>query len=263
MTPIAHEIAKDSCLPLANRRFGNAASDLGIFDDLHFFDVSAVLEMARGLQDDIQERSRWIGDMAFLAAPRMLVEWGYGGQRQGWIIEETPDADARCSLIGMRDGSLYRQSGCMFLPLRQHTDAGTRRYWHSEGFLADQADFRNDSVALIYAYLAMINTPRVINRTQHMPHAGLQRRLAAARGLVGKFPLRAWTELKLEVRPPQDASGEPSQAKWLTGEKCLHFSRAHLRIRLGRLEFVSSSWKGDPALGIKQTRYSLQLGRAA
>ena len=111
----------------------------------------------------------------------------------------------------------------------------------------------------LYGALALINTPRVIGRKQHMPHAGLQKKMAAARGMVGKFPLRGWTELTLAVSPPA-VDGQEHEVR-LTGGKALHFCRAHLRIRLGQVELVKPHWRGDPALGIKQTRYRVAPGR--
>lgn len=88
-----------------------------------------------------------------------------------------------------------------------------------------------------------------------MPHRGLERALIANQKLVGKFPLHAWTEIKLHVTPPKEAEGE--HEAHLTGERALHFCRAHLRIRLGRLEVVKAHWRGNPAIGIKQSRYTV------
>jgi hypothetical protein len=75
--------------------------------------------------------------------------------------------------------------------------------------------------------------------------------------MVGTFPLRAWTEIKLEVCPPKWAGDLPENETHFTGTRALHFCRAHARIRLGRLEFVRAHWRGDPALGIKRSRYRL------
>lgn len=105
------------------------------------------------------------------------------------------------------------------------------------------------------AALSLINTPRLIGQRHHMPHAGLQRKIAAAKGMVGKFPLRAWTEIKLEVKTRVD-DGAEHEAR-LSGGKALHFCRAHLRMRFGQVELVSAHWRGDPSLGIKRTRYSV------
>jgi hypothetical protein len=73
--------------------------------------------------------------------------------------------------------------------------------------------------------------------------------------MVGTFPLRAWTEIVLEVTPPSEAGAlDPGEAH-LTGRRALHFCRQHLRIRGGRLELVKAHWRGDAAIGIKQSRY--------
>ncbi|KTQ96970.1 hypothetical protein NS365_23330, partial [Aureimonas ureilytica] len=74
-------------------------------------------------------------------------------------------------------------------------------------------------------------------------------------GVQGRFPLNAWTELQLRVASPRDLSRDASVEAHLTGQRPLHFCRAHLRVRLGRLEVVRSHWRGDASLGIKQTRY--------
>ena len=111
---------------------------------------------------------------------------------------------------------------------------------------------------IVYTVLALINTPRIIGQRQHMPHERTEREKLKQLGLVGKFPLRAWTEIVLKVALPDDRSGEPSKEAHLTGQKCLHFCRTHLRVRLGQLEYVEGHWRGDPALGIKQSRYRVE-----
>jgi len=110
--------------------------------------------------------------------------------------------------------------------------------------------------------LVLINSPRIIGRRQYMPNVGLERELTRGFGR-GKFPLHAWTEIKLEVaKPPEIDDGEPHEAH-LTGRRALHFCRKHIRIRNGQLEYVSAHWRGDPALGIKRARYSVKPGRVS
>jgi hypothetical protein len=104
----------------------------------------------------------------------------------------------------------------------------------------------------LYAYLVMINSPRVIGRRQHPPHKVLQKGFAG-----GHFPLHAWTEIKLEVtKPTLIDDGEPHQAR-LTGLRALHFCRAHVRIKNGKLEYVTAHWRGDASIGIKRSRYAV------
>jgi hypothetical protein len=53
---------------------------------------------------------------------------------------------------------------------------------------------------------------------------------------------------------------EPASEGHLTGEKCLHFVRTFLRVRMGQLEYVDAHWRGNPALGMKRSRYRLEEG---
>jgi hypothetical protein len=106
-----------------------------------------------------------------------------------------------------------------------------------------------------YAALALINSPRIIGRHQHMPHERAERDKLKDMKLVGKFPLRAWTEIILKVALPDDRSGEASTEAHLTGERCLHFCRSHIRVRMGLIEYVAGHWRGNPALGMKRSRY--------
>jgi hypothetical protein len=109
-----------------------------------------------------------------------------------------------------------------------------------------------------YALLALINTPRIIGQRVHFPHQRIEREKLAKLKLTGKFPLRAWTEIVLKVGLPDDRSGDSSRETHLTGERCLHFCRTYLRIRYGAVEYVEGHWRGDPALGMKRSRYRLQ-----
>jgi hypothetical protein len=110
-----------------------------------------------------------------------------------------------------------------------------------------------------YAALATINTPRIIDRHQHMPHQRAERELLKGICVPAKFPLRAWTDIILKVGvPPDDKSASGDHEAHLTGEKCLHYCRSHLRVRFGYLEYVQGHWRGNPALGIKHSRYRME-----
>ena len=109
-----------------------------------------------------------------------------------------------------------------------------------------------------YALLALINTPRVIGQRTHWPHERLEREKLKKLNLVGKFPLRAWTEIILKIAQQDNRTGEPSEEHHLTGERCLHFCRTYLRVRLGMIEYVEGHWRGNPALGMKRSRYRVE-----
>jgi hypothetical protein len=266
MTPLAHLIAKDATLPVKERQFGDACRRLRLLDNLHFFDVTAIEEAAMGLAR--QAWDRWaskkdlgVGRLAFLPAPRVWLEVNDPRGRAALMLEQDDDNFARVTfVIGYLQDHELMWNEVGRIPLVGCDDTpGIYRY------RADLQEHRlgfEQRIPTIYSMLAMINTPRIIGRRQHLPHAGLQRDIARSKGLVGKYPLHAWHELVLEVAPPVHEDGQLHEAH-LTGEKALHFVRCHLRIRLGMLELVSAHWRGNGALGIKQTRYRVIDRRSA
>jgi hypothetical protein len=120
------------------------------------------------------------------------------------------------------------------------------------GELNEIERFHNHGIVWSLLVLDLINTPGLIGLRQHDPHRGLARKLAAYRS--GSYPLRGWSEvvLKHQTRIAGDAE-HPTGA---TYHKCLHFVRSHLRhFRDGHVTVIPAHWRGDPALGIKRTRY--------
>lgn len=254
MTPLAHAIVADSTLPVAKRRYGDAMQRLRLLDDAHFFEVSAVYEAARDLSVGMMKTGRAPGRLAFLPAPRTWIEWAEGSGRCGALLE-AQEGDPAASVTWAV--TLFEDRRILVSDDRGWLVLGDRAALRGITFPDDRSDrwTRALADARLYAFLAMINTPRVIGRTTRQPHAGLQRKIAAARSMPGKYPLQAWHELKLEVRSPRDEAGHEPRQTILTGGKAMHFVRAYCRIQNGQLVLVSSHWKGDPALGIKQTRY--------
>ena len=97
----------------------------------------------------------------------------------------------------------------------------------------------------------LINTPGLVGFRQHAPHSGLAKQFA--RMGVGKYPLRSWSEVTVKTHT-RHCDGDYESGS--TFRKCLHFVRSHQRhYRTGRVSVIPAHWRGDPALGIKRTRY--------
>jgi hypothetical protein len=254
MTPLAHRIVKQLTLPPRDRSLKlEAIRDLT--EDVHCFEISEVLPVIEAM--DAVNASWKLSGKDFLPAPRTWLEWidPRNGRRVSILLDETAsqheyymvaEADPFCVMHGT-----YIKGDLNYLIARDEV----------EGY--DHVDERTISDSLVSMFsvarvaLAIINTPRLIGRVTRTPHRGLERALQQQYRAVGKYPLHAWHEIKLEAFPRYtDETGEEVEAH-LTGRKCLHFCRAHLRIRNGRLEMVSSHWRGDPALGIKRSRYKI------
>lgn len=226
----------------------------------HCFEYSEVAKQVGALAERLHDGEAISERLRFLPAPicwmetggracrsaLLLIAQGNGTARVVWVKEDQVPED--------KYGDRWRWGHSASVMGNIRIFEGPEAPSKDRFPIADEEKFVAE---LPLALLALINTPRVVMREQRMPHAGLQRRLARERGMVGKFPLRAWTELKLKIGAPEVHSGKPIEAM-LTGRRCLHFCRMHLRLRCGHLELVKAHWRGEAALGIKQTRYRLQ-----
>lgn len=267
MTPLAHRIVKELTLPVKARTFDDRAGLLNRMDDVHSFNVAEIYDLTCYLAIDLHKRAVAAGELrlletqSFLPAPKTWIEWKKeNGSRRGCLLE---DYGGTASVRWAGAGSHYFKSDRHVSTLALKTDGrDPDDPWAGIELLPGGRDGPILGASFfLYAALAIINTPRIVGRRQHMPHRGLERSLLARQALVGRFPLHAWTEIVLEVTPPKDVSGDGVHEGRLTGRKCYHWCRAHLRVRLGRLEFVRDCYKGDAALGIRQSRYKIMPPR--
>jgi len=256
MTPLAAYLAKQIVARPKHRegvwRDPKAIGDLRFaLEDIHCFDITQCEEL---IFDFMQLYRRpdtgaaLFDRLGFLPAPKTWLEWkDSNGNRVAMLIRQVPDIDgidradttAYCAEGSTRCGSISPSTGKIFVDPKDSGDPQIRKV-----------------VSFAVFVLPLINSPKIIGRRQHMPNVGLERRLTRGLG-AGKFPLHAWTEILLQVSKPVDIDdGEPHEAH-LTGRRALHFCRKHIRIRNGQLEYVRAHWRGDPALGIKRSRYTV------
>lgn len=111
----------------------------------------------------------------------------------------------------------------------------------------------NDWDLFVLILLGMINRPREFGQLSHNMHKGFVKKISDSGIRAGKFPFRAYTEILLPVGLPEDKSSLSSRPTGLTWNNPLHFVRKHLR----KGKEIESFWRGDPALGIKRSRYVL------
>lgn len=269
MTPLARRILKDTL----RYKIRKGPEDVEIMRGVlgaHCFELSDVHDVLNDLSHDIQEGNSQAGaNLAFLPAERVFIEWeSEDNGREGFLLTARKDGASdmiyasECA-IDDRLPSGWWASNCeerirLFDPVRGQIggiiDLSADEFW--DNWKDEDWSPRKWDAARCISALALINSPRIIGRRQHTPHRGLERKLTKRFG-VGAFPLRGWTEIKLEICPPEDFSDRDSAEAHLTGQKALHFCRAHLRIRRGNLEVVRGHWRGDAALGIKRSRYRL------
>ena len=276
MTPLAMMIAKDLTLPVKDRSTIDHGRLLKRIGDVHCFEISDIHDAAYELGREAFRKGVLANEQTFLPAPKTWIEHRLdNGNRAGFLLEQTGSSQIMCwSAICTKSGmwSSYPDPFSIDLKWSGKLEDGNypvRFSRSAEGKkLCEEIKFNPERVAIVASLtivgaLAFINSPRIIGRRQHMPHRGLERDLLKQQKVIGKFPLHAWTEIILDVTPPKDAEGQHDYETHLTGRRALHFVRAHLRIRDGKLGFVKAHWRGDASIGIRQSRYTVKHGRAA
>lgn len=234
MTPIAHGVAKEALVKARKRKpiwDADANQNIepdSIVSDIHCFECTEVFDLACDLADSGRLK-KILDDRIFLPAPKTWIEHKGENGRTAWLLTEKP------------------------FSMKFVVDQG-HRYYVKTADLSGKSEESHLLLGLVLAMLALINTPHIVSRDALDPHRGLNRlwmkRFRSA-------PLNAWHELKLRVAKPIEIDDDEPHAAHIGGQRALHFCRAHLRVRLGRLEFVTSHWRGDAALGTKLTRYKV------
>jgi hypothetical protein len=265
MTPLAQRIVKELMLPAAKRDFEGPADFLEEMSGVHCFDVTEVVPIIEAATDADTPLDRWVElaeleKSGFLPAPKTWIEHSAYGERRGWLLQQMPDGGGTQFTVALgKKGFLGVFPERFVLPIGDCAAAKCGIFKHpgAQGETSsDLAGWLRDQLLQVPVALALINEPRMVGREQHAPHRGIERAIER-RGLLGAFPLHAWTEIKLEISVPASGMGATSDGHILTGSKALHFCRSHLRVQNGRLVIVRAHWRGDPALGIKQSRYKL------
>lgn len=265
MTPLAQRIVRELTLSRSRRSFVDPAGLLHLMDDVHCFELTAVRDLMFSMGRECLENGCADERSTFLPAPKTWIEWKYPlGKdvlRVGMLLIERPGGFVQIrSAVELSAGFCSINYGCEFQisgMLEGIHDAKIKGVQFGADVASDINELVLQSLTATVGALACINTPRIIGRRQHMPHRGLERDLVRNQKMIGKFPLHAWTEIVLEVRAPSDMSDAASVEGHLTGRRALHFCRSYLRIRYGKVEIIPSCWRGDPALGFVQSRYSL------
>lgn len=262
MTPLAHQVLKQLVLPPKRRTFVDDGNVLPLMQDVHYFDCTAVAEIARELTFD-PKFDRVKESTAFLPAAKTWIEIKPFGVDIGiLLIREDGHVDAHFVVSGgtMDGHKIPGQFGSRRSCWRINA-SGEGIIDPSKALTLESTGAEERAAAPIYfrilsGCLALINSPKTIGRKRHLPHAALQRDLARKFKGKGEFRLHPWTQILLEVSPRLSAQTamEPRDIH-LSGTKALHFVRKYLRIRNGRLETVSDHWRGDVSLGIKQSTY--------
>lgn len=101
----------------------------------------------------------------------------------------------------------------------------------------------------VRSLFSIINRPQHVGLKVHQPHKGRLKKLAGT-----GFPLRVWHEVTVGAKT-RDHGGQQIESG-ISGTMPYHHVRAHYKPSLGIV--IPEHWRGDPSIGIKQTRYRVE-----
>lgn len=260
--------------------------------DVKCFEVTAVMELADELGRQACERGNVVESLAFLPAPVTWLEYRYTREDgtpavNGYLLVDQGNNTATvASTIGLEINGrttfipiplaslrLLNEAdpdGWAIDSILEHEGVDVETYakkiWHGlypplrngvhpppeEHDPDRQLDDAQERAWWLYAMLSLINSPRIVARSDHKPSSGLQKFLN--RKGDGQYNLLPWHEVFLDITPPPEAT-EAAGAPRLTGPRALHFCRQHIRIKRGKLELVRAHYRGSADVGIAQTQY--------
>jgi hypothetical protein len=261
------QIFEQKRLPVAQRTFDDQASLLSALDDVHCFDVSEAMPIAEAMVVEMVVANDFEMSLAFLPAPKTWLECVVNGRRIGVLLSEFRGG-AKC-IIATSEGAarsdvlmLGAEASIELQRIHRRRDALVQLGVPAEE-LHDRLQLNGDTGfgLTLLAFLALINGPGLCPQRKLHHSRPVAKRLGLR--VNGSFPLLAWTELTLRV-------GEGEQKSWTGGRQGgrtdmmpLHFVRAHRRRINGEWRKIEAFWRGNAALGIKQTRYKLKPRSAA
>jgi hypothetical protein len=241
----------------------NAALLRDALSDIHCFEVTTIISAFDDLAGPLgrmgQDRTELLFEAAtFLPAPKTWLEWSSPRGRTGLLLEEYPGP--RDGRLGWSRVTFFDDQGAFHLG---YVSSKSNDFLVGEFPEKDKVWFPADLVppgatpleiirgvlSMAHILLLFINSPKVTDHTKHPPHKRLVREAPPG------FPLHTWGEIRLRVtKPPNIDDGLPHEP-YLTSRRALHFVRRFMRVRLGRLEYVTAHWRGDPTVGVHHSDY--------
>jgi hypothetical protein len=293
MTPLARALAEAAVSnPKWWRESGNEKLLAPFPNDVKCFEVSQVAELADELADQAYARGNVVEALTFLPAPvtwiehRYIREDGKSALQAYLLVEQGEKTASVVNTIG-----LEVNGRTVFIPISggdlRLLDAADPDGWAIDATLVNQGvdivsyskdlvrglyplrdrpgfvpDERDEDSALdnaqrrswwLYSALSLINSPRIVARSEHQASTRLNKFLN--RKGDGPYNLLPWHEVFLDITPPPEAAEEDGGGTRLTGPRALHFCRQHIRIKRGKLEMVRAHYRGSAEVGIAQTQY--------
>ncbi len=288
MTPHQKELTKDWLKPIGRRHFDYQLEWMGkAIINAKAFEITEIMPLVEDMMLDyyvdggkkINKSGEKIAleTLFFLPAQFTWIEWKFCAmQRTVDAIKDMDDPELLSGIAQMRLGFLLfkeEQSDRIIVctsPIAGKQSFGVVGTFDGLNFegqpkittIYNDDDNRDGETSTLIARmmlaLSVINSPDLLHRREHKP-SGLLRDSIKSKTARSRTPfqLLPWTEIVLSINKRHE-DGTTSR-EVVSGEKCRHYCRAHLRLWQGRLIHVKGHWRGNAELGIAQSTYRASL----
>ena len=243
-------------------------AEVRCFDCTGIYDI--VTESWGRIENSVRAEQKFPDSFGFLPAANCFIEWrSWDVQRHGCHLLEIGENKwhARYSIVdeNTKQFSCDLQGAllCIFDQCIASGDVFPDAF--SSGFVDDgpvsfavSRTTRLSNTFRLLCSIGLINTPKIGFRENHRSHRGFAKKLSNRLGRTGRFPLKDWTEITLNVSPPPASGDEREKSGQQGSTRALHFVRAHLRLWNGSFIHVKSHWRGDANKGIRRSTYKVQ-----
>jgi hypothetical protein len=265
MTPLAARLLKALTLPARKRPFLWNQSEtpdlIRRIPGAHCFEVHEAINFM--LQLAPADKTKPLDDMFdgvfFLPSPKTFLEFRAALEnaavvvRVGLLLEQVQPHNATVTFFDDFGAYLVGEISTTSADYVIYKGAGVPNYYAAAFGTSDINAILAQFMSCAHMALVAINSPKVLAQTSAPTNKGAIRR-ARQLGLANLHP--TFTEVKIEITKPRDI-GDDDSTGVLTGTRALHFCRKHVRIRRGRMEYVSAHWRGNAANGVRTPNYTV------
>ena len=211
-----------------------------------------VMKLATDLLIRDEDKLRKSGPHLFMPADRCWIEWPMGQDGDMGVLFDGYGTvrTGRAVFYGKK----HREDAPTFAPLDVDLDKGLIALSAVEDIDWMDAVRARGAIEtitpLIFALLALVNSPKIVKRDPARLDRLNRKRLSAGRYTYHPHHVVRLNVDRKDVRVGASDGGDGAS-------RALHFVRAHLRLWNGQYILVQPHWRGDPQVGIVKPAYEV------
>lgn len=273
--PLAHRLLKQLTLPRLQRTFEDRYNILTAMSGASFFEISEIQNDCKTISELLTENNKDVlPDYCALPDSKVWFEMSpylHEIEKLGVLLTSNESGRSGHVNVALQTSWKHQSALMPFAVGRFNFDCppsgggyptaermneamysldgwvGDEKYKESER--GEVTDSFFDTLDIVAGACWLINRPKPIGKVHHSAHKGLAKNLQQ----VGHWPLKGWTEIRLDVFGQQ--RDRETTITEETGRRALHRCRRYWRRQGEQIVEVRPHWRGDARLGLVRKRY--------